>query len=398
MDDRFDLGARIRQLRGRLLSQRELADKAEVSVDLIRKLEQGRRHTASIASLHRIARALDVDVSDLLRKATPLPSGDPESGIVAMRRALTNVDALLGETVGNGEPVHVDEARRAVTYAWGTYWSGKFDQLASVLPQAIVRTRAMQYAAPVVERAEAADLLAQLYQLAGCTLVHLGQPDLAWVALRSALSTAEQGNDQLRMAALGGSLSWLLLTQGRYGESRDLAVRSAGVIEPVGAAPLPQLSVWGSLLLTAATAAGRDRRDADAAELLDVARDTADRVGGDRNDYETAFGVSQVVMQTVDVQVVTERFGDALTTARQMCHDAALPLAARSRHLADVAYAQTRLGHNDRAIDTLLAMEAGAPDWMRHQTLPRQTIAELLVRERPSRLRELATRVGAVTR
>jgi transcriptional regulator with XRE-family HTH domain len=60
MADRMELGARIRQLRGRLLSQRELADKAQVSVELIRKLEQGRRHTASIGSLQRIARALDV--------------------------------------------------------------------------------------------------------------------------------------------------------------------------------------------------------------------------------------------------------------------------------------------------------------------------------------------------
>ena len=103
-------------------------------------------------------------------------------------------------------------------------------------------------------------------------------------------------------------------------------------------------------------------------------------------------------MQTVDVQVVSGQFSDALRTARRMSRDNGLPLAARSRHLADVAYSQALLGQSETAVDTLLAMEALAPDWIRHQTLPRQTIAHLLRRERPTRLRELAARVGPIPR
>ncbi|MGA9311977.1 MAG: helix-turn-helix transcriptional regulator [Pseudonocardiaceae bacterium] len=48
------------------MTQDDLAAAAGVSTDLIRKLEQGRRHTASIGSLHRIAAALDVDLGELL--------------------------------------------------------------------------------------------------------------------------------------------------------------------------------------------------------------------------------------------------------------------------------------------------------------------------------------------
>lgn len=398
MDDRTDLGARIKQLRGKLLSQRELADRAGISVDLIRKLEQGRRHTASIGSLQRIAQALDVNTAELLNKATPMPSFDPESGVVAMRRMLTSVDELLGVAAGNGEPASVDGARKDTTFAWGSYWSGKYADLSALLPQAVTRARAAELDAPDADRAEASDLLAQLYQITGCTLVHLGQPDGAWLALQHALSAAERGSDPLRAATLRGTLSWFLLTQGRYDEACRVAVHGAQSIEPTAKVSVPHLSVWGSLILTGANAAGRGRQDGQAAELLDVARETADRIGGDRNDYETSFGVSQVIMQTADVQVVSERFSEALTTARRMPRDAALPLASRARHLADVAYAQTRLGHGDKAIDTLLTMEASAPDWMKHQTLPRQTIAELLERERPTRLRDLAVRVGATSR
>jgi transcriptional regulator with XRE-family HTH domain len=397
MDDRTDIGARIKARRGKLYSQRELAEKAGVSIDTIRNLEQGKRRTAAIGTLHRIAHALDIDVAELLAKATPLPSDDPRAGVVAMRRVLTSVDDLLGDVADTGEPTTLEETRRATNYAWGSYWAGKYDQLGALLPHAIIGARATEHAAPSADRADAVDLLAQLYQVAGCTLVHLGQPDSAWLALRAALAAAERGQDELRAATLRGSLAWLLLTQGRYEEACRVAVQGAAAIDPVGEASLPHLSVWGSLLLTAATAAGRERRERAAADFLAEARVAANRIAVDRNDYETAFGPSQVTMQTVDVHVVTEHYSAALTTARQMPRDNTLPLAARSRHLADVAFSQTRLGQRDRAIDTLLTVETAAPDWMRHQSLPRQTIAELLERERPSRLRELAMRVGATT-
>ncbi|MGH3872323.1 MAG: helix-turn-helix domain-containing protein [Pseudonocardiaceae bacterium] len=49
------IGDRIRELRRGIFTQNDLAAAADVSVDVIRKLEQGRRHTASIATLARIA-------------------------------------------------------------------------------------------------------------------------------------------------------------------------------------------------------------------------------------------------------------------------------------------------------------------------------------------------------
>jgi len=66
------IGERIRALRtSSTYTQDDLAAAAEVSVDVIRKLEQGRRHTASIGTLQRIARALDVDVAELLGPSRP---------------------------------------------------------------------------------------------------------------------------------------------------------------------------------------------------------------------------------------------------------------------------------------------------------------------------------------
>lgn len=186
--------------------------------------------------------------------------------------------------------------------------------------------------------------------------------------------------------------------QGRYDESIRVSTAAATSIEPTGDVPPEHLSAFGSLLITAATAAGRARRVDEARDLMRTAGDVAARIGHDRDDYETAFGPSQVIMQTVDVHVVTENYTTALDVAKTMPRDAALPLASTARHLADRAYALARLGHDQKALDTLLTMEKMAPDWAKYQTLPRLVLSELIEnqhrRVRTSSLFGLASRLG----
>jgi transcriptional regulator with XRE-family HTH domain len=54
-----DLGRTVRRLR-RLasLTQEELAGRSGVSVDVIRQLEQGRKHSARLPTLHALANGL----------------------------------------------------------------------------------------------------------------------------------------------------------------------------------------------------------------------------------------------------------------------------------------------------------------------------------------------------
>jgi transcriptional regulator with XRE-family HTH domain len=65
------------------MTQDDLAAAAGLSTDLIRKLEQGQRHTAAIGSLYRIARALGVDIVELLGPpGRSLPLGPTGAGSV----------------------------------------------------------------------------------------------------------------------------------------------------------------------------------------------------------------------------------------------------------------------------------------------------------------------------
>jgi transcriptional regulator with XRE-family HTH domain len=136
------IGERIRALRKPTFTQHDLAAAADVSVDVIRKLEQGRRHTASIATLARIARVLGVDVAELLGPSRPVlvTSGD-QHRTVAIRDALTSVDDLLGE-LDDADVPNLTEFSRTVTYCFGLYWAGRYGQLAALLPSLLTEAAA----------------------------------------------------------------------------------------------------------------------------------------------------------------------------------------------------------------------------------------------------------------
>lgn len=390
------IGANIKRLRKGLYTQAELAAAADVSPDLIRKLEQERRHTASVPSLHRIAKALDVDLGELLSKGHPMPSSDPDAGVVAIRRALTPVDDLLPADHLDQEPLDIVNAERTVDYLWGSYWAGRYELLASLLPSELPKLRATFRAVRSADRPQAATCLARAYQAAGDTLVHLGHTDAAWLAIREALSAAQHGDEELLDRALRVSVSWQLLVQGRVDEAERIAVAAADGLQPTGESTPSEVAAYGTLTVTAATAAARARKASSADELLNEARGAADILGHERSDHQTTFGPAKVAMLSVDCAVVQDNFPEALAAARHLSREADLPLATRARHLADVAYCNLRLGRDETALNTLLTMEHTAPDWIRYQTLPRQITRELIENERRRNLRlhELALRLG----
>jgi transcriptional regulator with XRE-family HTH domain len=393
-DSDCDIGRQLKKLRGGDVTQKELAERAGVSLVLVQKLEQGNRQT-SLTALHKLARALDVEIGELLGKKTNLPEPTEDSGVVAIRHAITNIDDLLTERAAQRAPATAEGMRRAVTYGWGALNAGRYDQLGEVLPNAVLDTRTVELVG------ETADLAAQLYAVASRALVLLGHPDAAHLAIGEAMRLADAGIDPLLPAALRSCLSWLLLTQGRYTESYDLAVTTAEDVTPANRDELPRMALCGSLLVHAATAASRAGDDAQAHHLLGEARDIA-QYTGHRITYETTFGPDQVTMQTVDAHIVTQNYTSALKAAHAMPRDSALPLADRARHLQDLAVAHTWLGHDEQALDILEEMARLAPPvWNQHQVQPKILVQELRERERrtrtSARLKDLAQKFHATS-
>lgn len=101
------IGDRIARLRlRRKLTQEGLAERAGLSVDIVRKLEQGVRQNARLTTLNALASALDVEPSLLVGQPTTFEvrdEGDRPS-VLALRQAVSPVSDLLGEESGTEEP------------------------------------------------------------------------------------------------------------------------------------------------------------------------------------------------------------------------------------------------------------------------------------------------------
>jgi transcriptional regulator with XRE-family HTH domain len=91
-------GEWIRQARGKLhRSQRELADQAGISRSYLCDIERGRGAQPSVATLDKLAIALGVSRSDLLRAAGVIEQSAGESGDAGERRLVAIYRDLGGD-------------------------------------------------------------------------------------------------------------------------------------------------------------------------------------------------------------------------------------------------------------------------------------------------------------
>jgi transcriptional regulator with XRE-family HTH domain len=394
MDD-SNIGARLRAVRReRDLTQEQLAEHAGVGRDIIAKLEQGRRSTARISTLVNLAEALDIELSDLLGKRERIERGD-DGGILAVRNAILSVADLAGIDPGadDGEPTPLAILDGTVRRGWGLYWQGRFGDLANLLPGLIAEAR-------ITERGgggAAAGPLAQAYQLAADLMVHTGNDDLAAVGAERALAAAWRGSDPLQHASLAGTVSWVLLHQGRLGDAERVARLAAEQIEvPISRATPEHLTVWGALLLSAAAPAAAASRGAEVSDYIGLSRAAAGRFDHDRHDYWVSFGPTQVAMQATHTFAVLGRSGDALKAAGQVRRPDLLAISWGA-HKLDVAQAclDTPRRRHD-AIRALWEAHQVSPEWFRHQGLARSMVRDVVEHERrlTPQVRRLASTVG----
>ena len=95
------VGDRLAEVRREAkLTQEQLAEHSGVSVEVIRKLEQGSRGTARLETLHALGRALGVPTSALLGDASQAAArAEPDHqsmSLAEIRRAVTPVRGLTG--------------------------------------------------------------------------------------------------------------------------------------------------------------------------------------------------------------------------------------------------------------------------------------------------------------
>jgi transcriptional regulator with XRE-family HTH domain len=381
------VGERLRRLRmDRGMTQEELAALAGVSVDLIKKLEQGRRQSARLTSLARLTDALDVPLSQLTDKRPHL-GRDSDALLLGLRDTLLTPAVLRGfDRDDDGAPTPLPDLEAMLRRAWNDYWNGRLIELAGTLPGLVGEAR-------VAHRGlggAAGGVLAQAYQACAYLLVHLGHDDLAVLGAERAIDVAADGGDELQWATLYGAYAWALMSQARYAEAERVAIRAAERIEPrFSAASQEHLTVWGGLVLSA-MAATVETAPARAMEYLSLSRVGAARIPVDRHDYQVNFGPTQVAMQATYAHAVAGQPDRALSAARGVRRED-LRTISFCRHLLDVAHAHAEAGERGRALAVLNQARRLSPVWFRHQVPARLVVGAIAEREsRPSEaLRDL---------
>jgi transcriptional regulator with XRE-family HTH domain len=393
------IGARLARLRAlRDLTQEQLAERAGVHVDTIRRLEQGVQAGARMATYEKLATALDVELGRLLGQPTMTHALAPDGGIVALRNAVQHLDLPgLPRTGPDEDAPALDGIRATLRRVYGQYQTGRFTEATAILPGLITdladATRASE-GRPEHEDAWAMSAAAHI-MVADLT-AQLGHTDLAYTAVERALRAAEHASDPLRHALAISTLSLVLLRQGRWAEAETIAARQADAIEPrFSTADREALAMYGVLLLSAAVPAARAKR-ADAATGFVQRAKAAATLSGTLRVRGTSFGPASVGMQATTVQVSLGRPARALEEAAAF-DDTTLPWEiSRARHRLDVAHSRLQTDDEAGARELLLQLDGEQPEWIEHQVLAGTTAAGLLEREhrRDRPLRRLAAKLG----
>jgi transcriptional regulator with XRE-family HTH domain len=399
-----DVGSRVRYWRERRgFTRGHFADLMGRSPSWVDKVETGERQLDRISVLEQVAEALHLPVHVLLDDDSFQRGAqcvDPAE-IAAIRTALQRYDVSRdGVPHHSGEehaPVSPARLRKHVDHAWTAFQASDYATLGPVLARLLDEATAT--AAHADEPRQTAALLSETYQIIASTTRKLGYVDLEWIAAERSLATARAGGDPV---VFGGAV-FRVVNALRDNHGPAAAVTTTGEaadrFAAGGSASLSVRSVYGHLLLQGAMAAAEANDAATARHFLGEARTTAKALGGDRNDYYTAFGPTNVVIHEVAAMVELHEWTTALQVATGL-HTPQLtflPKERRANHLLEIARAYSLAGKRDHALWSLLEADEIAPKEVRCRPAARDLIADLVRRSRtrPSPdLTRLAQRAG----
>jgi len=355
-------------------SQVKLAHEASVSVSLVSGVEQGRL-PASPLFVSACARALDMGVAELLEQpylCRNRSDHEVHASIPAIRRELA-VSRL--EPFDEVPLRSLDELARDVTKVSRLRHSVDLYELGARLPGLLAELRAAVHTLGGSERERAFGLLSEVYAAAELLTYKLGHIDLAsltteryeWAAARSGDELAVCVGDYLRAKILTTSADW--------NSALPFLEKSRHRIEPdIGRADPVVLSVWGNLHLqsglAAARAGNRDLADAHLGE----AKETAERIGVDRDDYRLCFGPTNVNIWSVGLAVEMLDGTEAVKRAEKFTIPATAQRERAGHHFIDLARGHLLHGNKKKAFAALRRARKIAPAQTRYHPMVHETI------------------------
>jgi len=294
-------------------------------------------------------------------------------------------------------PVPLAELQAAVTAAQADFQAARYPKLAATLPATIAIAVATRDTAPADASSAASTVLAEAYLVASSLLVKVNDDQLAWATADRAVQAAERGDDPLMLADAYRRVAIVLRRTGRADTGQRLVLTTAHGIEPGPTATPEQLSMYGTLLATAAYTAAVDGNRRTAHDLIDESAAAAARLGYDGNHRFTMFGPTNVALYRISIAQVLGDNGVAVEYAKTVRPSAIRTPERRGRYWIDLARAYHQWGKPESCYQALLRAEQTAPADVRYRPPVHRMVEYLLRADRRRALPDLpafARRIG----
>jgi transcriptional regulator with XRE-family HTH domain len=389
--------ARCRKARG--MSQEVLAHLLGRSPSWLTKVERGERQLDRMSLMVEIARALEVDLTEITGQPyRPITGGTTHATVPALRRVLLSYDGHDGDpSLPDGvDPIPVLRARlHAVNEL---RHDAAYDRLGDCLPAVLEDIHRACVTLQGHDREQALELLVDGCHCARSMLRMLGYVDLAWIAVKRAGQAAARLGDPLLQAANVWNRVEVLFATGAASTGVELALAAIDELDAdLGTAPPEHLSLLGIMHLKAAwgSAYVGDERQARIHAL--EAEQAAALIGGDRNDFGTVFGPTNLTIHRIGLAMELGDAPEALRLAASIDPRAVPYRERRARLHLDLARAHAQFRRQDLAIGLLLESERAAPNYLRNHPVAREIVTGMMHRPRATStdLRALAVKVGA---
>ncbi|WP_406234181.1 helix-turn-helix domain-containing protein [Nocardia sp. NBC_01009] len=386
------LGDRLRNIRKRRgLTQRELADRSGVSVQLIQLLEQGGQETTRTETARKLATALRVETSALIVKPD---SAAPETTDVELWAEVRQALAGIYPADEFTEPPTVAGVNATFAEAKPLFRGGQFIDLA---PTLVPMLRDADYLVSVSDsgNTDARRLRSRIRQMVAWQMCLTWQFDAADHAIALALDDAP---DIRTAAPLADADCWRWIRQGDLAKAREVATRWADDLEPrrISKASREDLASWGLMLQRVSTAAIRDNRPGEAEDALAFARVAGMAIRHGEHDSKDgllhAFGPVTVQMLAAENAMVIDKPEATLAIGTKLT-GVKYPLPwPWQRHRLDVAAAHAAMRQYPEALAVLQQIRQELPEWLVKQRFARDILVGIIEKRRTltPEIRELA--------
>ncbi len=366
--------AEARKLAG--LNQRQLAERTNVSLSLLRKVEQGDR-AASPAFVAAVARALGVDIGKLHGQPYPATSraeAAVHAAIPELRRAVMAFD----DDDVLGAPPTLDQLTAQLDRIRELGRRARFGESTALLPEVLRGLhRLAEDESPGHEREQIYVTLAYAYSKAMLSAYQYGYLDLAGLAAERCCWAAARCGDPVWAIAAEYNRALILLYSGAYSTGLRVIDRAYSASEELPESP-NLLAVRGALHLRGSVLSARATNAATADAHLEGAYEIARRLNGTRYDhYGTGFRSSNVDIHSVSVPVELSDGTTAVTRAEQIQLPRSAAASRVGHHHIDLGRAWLLHGNPARALASLQEARRIAPELTRYHPMVHETLRVL---------------------